>query len=110
MPEATPLAERSDMVYLGTAAVAGRARLVITQTGMDTQVGAIAEAVQGVSEGPTPFQREVGTLGRRITGIIGVLIVLIAVLQLTVAASGCSRRSSPPSRLPSRPSPRVCPW
>ncbi len=88
VPEATPLAERSNMVYLGTAAVAGRARAVITQTGMDTQVGAIAEAVQGVSEGPTPFQREVGTLGRRITGIIGVLIVLIAVLQLTVGGLG----------------------
>ncbi len=84
VPETTPLAERTDMVYLGTAAVAGRGRAVVTEIGMDTQVGAIATAVQAVREGPTAFQREVGALGRRITLIIAVLIGVIAVLQLTV--------------------------
>ncbi len=82
------LAERTDMVYLGTAVVAGRGRAVVTAIGMATEVGAIAEAVQGVTEGPTPFQREVGILGRRITGIIGALIVIIAALQLTVGGLG----------------------
>jgi Ca2+-transporting ATPase len=88
VPAETPLADRTDMVYLGTAAVAGRARAVLTATGMRTQVGTIAEAVQAVREGPTPFQREVGTLGRRITAIIAVLIGVIAVLQLTVGGLG----------------------
>jgi Ca2+-transporting ATPase len=55
---------------------------------MATEVGAIAEAVQNVREGPTPFQREVGVLARRITITIGVLIVLIAALQLTVGGLG----------------------
>ncbi len=84
VPGSTPLAERTDMVYLGTAAVTGRGRAVVTAIGMGTEVGSIAEAVQGVTQGPTPFQREVGTLGRRITAIIAVLIVVIAALQLTV--------------------------
>jgi P-type Ca2+ transporter type 2C len=80
-----PLAERTSMVYMGTAATAGRGRYVVTGTGMATEIGAIAQAVQAVEDGPTPFQREVATLGRQITMIIGVLIVIIAVLQLTVA-------------------------
>jgi Ca2+-transporting ATPase len=80
----TPLAERADMVYTGTAVVAGRGRYVVTGTGMSTEIGAIAEAVQAVEEGPTPFQRDVARLGRQITVVIGALIVLIAVLQLTV--------------------------
>ena len=80
----TPLAERRSMVYLGSAVAAGRGRFVVTHIGMGTQVGAIAEAVQDVSEGPTPFQREVGLLARRITIVIAILIVVIAALQLTV--------------------------
>jgi Ca2+-transporting ATPase len=80
----TPLAERANMVYLGSSVLAGRGRYVVTATGMQTEVGAIAEAVQGVQEGPTPFQREVAGLARRITAAIAVLIVVIAVLQLTI--------------------------
>ncbi len=80
----TPLAERADMVYLGSSVLAGRGRYVVTATGMQTEVGAIAQAVQSVQDGPTPFQREVAGLARRITAAIAVLIVVIAILQLTV--------------------------
>jgi Ca2+-transporting ATPase len=79
-----PLAERSCMAYQGTAVVAGRGRYLVTATGMDSEIGAIASAVQSVEKGPTPFQREVGELGRRITLVIGLLIGVIAVLQLTI--------------------------
>jgi P-type Ca2+ transporter type 2C len=88
MAAATPLADRRNMVFLGTAAVAGRATAVVTGIGMATEVGAIASAVQAVEEGATPFQREVATLGRRITAVIGVLIALIALLQLTIGGRG----------------------
>ena len=84
----TPLAERRDMVYLGSSVLAGRGRYVVTAIGMQTEVGAIAQAVQGVEEGPTPFQREVAGLARRITVAIGLLIVLIAILQLTLGGQG----------------------
>ncbi|HEX2765078.1 MAG TPA: cation-transporting P-type ATPase [Candidatus Limnocylindria bacterium] len=84
LPADTPLAERANMAFMGTAVSSGRGRFVVTSTGMATEIGAIAEAVQGVEEGPTPFQREVGQLGRQITLIVGILIVGIAVLQLTV--------------------------
>ena len=80
----TPLAERRDMLYMGTSVASGRGRFVVTATGMRSEIGRIAEAMQAAEDGPTPFQREVSELGRRITGIVLVLIAIIAVLQLTV--------------------------
>ena len=43
--EDAPLAERTNMVYMNTSAVRGRGRAVVTETGMDTQVGGIAEQI-----------------------------------------------------------------
>jgi Ca2+-transporting ATPase len=85
LPEDTGLAERSNMTYSGTVVMRGRGRFVVTETGMSTQVGMIAEQIQSVQEGPTHFQRQVAELGKKITIIIGSLIALIALLQLTVA-------------------------
>ena len=77
------LAERISMTYMGTVVMRGRGSLVITETGMATEVGKIAEEIQSVEEGPTKFQREVGVLGRQLTIIIAVLVAVIAVIQLT---------------------------
>src|SRR3972149_1236220 len=83
-PENTSLAERANMVYMGTTVMRGRGRFAVTETGMATEVGKIAEEVQATEERPTPFHREVAELGKRITAIVGVLIALIAALQLTL--------------------------
>ncbi|MEE8076116.1 MAG: HAD-IC family P-type ATPase, partial [Candidatus Binatia bacterium] len=85
LPEGTSLAERSNMTYSGTVVMRGRGRFVVTETGMSTQVGMIAEQIQSVQEGPTHFQRQVAELGKKITIIIGGLIALIALTQLTIA-------------------------
>jgi len=78
-----PLAERSNMVYMNTTAVKGRARAVVVETGMDTQVGGIATQIQAAEEEPTTFQREVNTLGRQIGfGVMGLIGVVAAVQYL----------------------------
>jgi Ca2+-transporting ATPase len=78
----TPLAERSNMVYMNTNAVRGRGRAVVVGTGMDTEVGGIATQIQEAEDGRTPFQEEVDELGRRIGyGVVG-LIGLVVVVQL----------------------------
>jgi Ca2+-transporting ATPase len=77
----TPLAERSNMIYMNTSAVRGRGRAVVVRTGVDTEVGAIATQIRTAEEAPTPFQREVDQLGRTIgAGVVG-LIALVAVVQ-----------------------------
>ena len=81
----TNLAERTNMVYMSTVALRGRAKLVVTETGMASEVGKIATEIQSAENRPTDFQREIDTLGKRITFMIAVLISLIVVLQLTVS-------------------------
>jgi len=84
----TPLAERSNMVYMNTNAVRGRGRAVVVETGMDTEVGGIATQMQAAERDETPFQHEVDELGRRIGyGIVG-LIGLIVAVQLAFTQAG----------------------
>lgn len=82
VPTKTDLAERTNSVYSGTTALSGRASYVVTQTGMESELGRIAQAVQAIEEGSTSFQREIAALGRRITLIVALLIAVIVPVQL----------------------------
>lgn len=85
--EGTSLGDRTNMVYMGTTATYGRAVAVITATGMDTELGKIAGEVQSVEREPTPLQRQMDDLGRKI-GILVVLISLIIFCALLVTNWG----------------------
>ncbi|MDY6761596.1 MAG: cation-transporting P-type ATPase [Candidatus Nanohaloarchaea archaeon] len=87
----TPLAERSSMVYMNTTVVKGRGTAVVVETGMDTEVGDIAEQISEAEERKTPFQEEVDRLGKQIGyGIMAVIAVIAAVQFLFTAASWVS--------------------
>ena len=53
-----PLGDRKNMVYMGSTIVYGRAVAVVTATGMDTEMGKIADALSQAQEGQTPLQRK----------------------------------------------------
>ena len=55
--EDAPVAERSNMVFMNTHVVRGRGKAVVTDTGMDTEVGNIAEELEEAEESQTPFQK-----------------------------------------------------
>lgn len=78
------LAERFSMVYSSTVVMRGRGRMVVTETGMGTEVGKIAEEVQTTDDAPTVFQREVGKLAVRIGWAVAILIAIVAGLQLLI--------------------------
>jgi Ca2+-transporting ATPase len=61
-----PLAERRDMVFKGTTLVEGSAEVVVTATGMDTQIGHIARMTEEAEEERTPLERRLESLGRRL--------------------------------------------
>jgi calcium-translocating P-type ATPase len=67
--ERVPHRERSELVFAGTAVVAGTGRFVVTATGMATEIGAIAELTQAVTEEPSPLQREMGRVTRTVTAL-----------------------------------------
>lgn len=84
LPDATDMAERTNCVYAETTALTGRATFMVTQTGMRSEIGQIAGAMQAIKKGKSSFQREIAELGKRITWIIAALIVVVAVVQLTL--------------------------
>ena len=77
-----PLAERESMVYKGTNVTRGSGVAVLTATGMDTEVGAIARQLAGTEETDTPLQTELDTLGRTLG--IGVIVLAALVVPLLV--------------------------
>ncbi|WP_135304718.1 calcium-translocating P-type ATPase, PMCA-type [Haloarcula amylovorans] len=76
----TPLAERTPMAYKGTNVTRGRAVAVVTGTGDDTEVGAIALELAGTEETETPLQSELDSLGRTLG--LGVVILAALVVPL----------------------------
>ena len=70
------LGDRLDMVFKGTAVAQGAGRAVVTATGMNTQMGAIAKMLEATQAEPTPLQKEVGRIGR----MLGIAVVIIAVV------------------------------
>jgi len=75
-----PLAERESMAYKGTNVTRGSGAVVVTATGMDTEVGAIASELASTEETDTPLQVELDALGRTLG--IGVVVLAALVIPL----------------------------
>ena len=80
LSQEVPLAERTNMVFAGTTVVKGTGKAVITETGMNTELGKIAQALQESEIPPTSFELEVDKLSKNITFVISGLVVLVAFL------------------------------
>ncbi len=65
-----PLGDRVNMVYMGSTAVYGRGRFVVTATGMKTEVGKIADAITNAAESDTPLQRKLAQLSKVLTYLV----------------------------------------
>lgn len=75
-----PVAERKNLVYMGTIVTYGRATAVVVHTGMSTEIGRIATAIQEIKPEKTPLQKSIGKLSRYIIVIfLSISILLIAV-------------------------------
>ena len=72
-----PLGDRTNMVYLGSSVAYGRARAIVTATGMNTEMGHIADALTQTREGKTPLQRKLAQLSKILTGLVLVICALI---------------------------------
>ncbi len=78
-----PLGDRINMVYMGSSAVYGRAMMVVTATGMNTEMGKIANAITTAQEGETPLQKKLSQLSRILTALVlGICVVMFGVSLL----------------------------
>ena len=82
LPEKTPVPDRINMIFLGTHVTYGRGLAVVTSTGMRTEFGKIAGALQEIEREETPLQRRMNKIGRWL-GILSVgICMLVAFLGL----------------------------
>ena len=77
-----PLAERRNMVYMGSVIAYGRGVALVTDTGMRTELGRIATLLRTVEREPTPLQRRLDTVGKWLAVVALALVVVIVGLGL----------------------------
>ena len=82
LPKEAILAETYNMVYSGTVLTAGKVEAIVVNTGMNTELGKIAGALDTKEEPITPLQRKVEKVTRFITSVAGVLVVFVLVYGL----------------------------
>jgi len=87
LKEDIPLVERRNLLFMTTVVTRGRGRAVVVETGMNTEVGKIAEEIRETKERPTSFQLELNALGKKITyAVIGIIAFILPVQFLIGAA------------------------
>ncbi len=74
------LGGRKNMVFMGSTVVYGRGKAVVVATGMDTEMGKIADALANAQEGKTPLQIKLAGLSKILTYlVIGICVVIFGV-------------------------------
>ena len=77
-----PLGDRLDMAYMNSTVTRGRGEMVVTATGMDTEVGQISGMLSQVQQEKTPLTRQLDQLTVLITIMAGVALALVVVIGL----------------------------
>lgn len=80
--EDVPLAERSCMAFMNTVVTRGRLEMVVTSTGMGTQMGRLAEMLQQAETVRTPLQVQLDALGKRLALVAGIAVSVFFTLEL----------------------------
>lgn len=75
------LADRSNMVYLNTLITRGRAEIIVTSTGVRTEMGQLSLLLAATTEASTPLQIQLDQLGKRLGTIALTLVGLLAVIE-----------------------------
>ena len=76
-----PVADRKNMVFMNTVVTYGRGKAVVTSTGLNTQIGKIAEMLEAEEEETTPLEAQLDVFGKK----LGVAVLIICAI---VAISG----------------------
>ena len=80
--EEAALADRINMVYSGTLVAQGRAVVLVTATGMKTEMGKIAELMNATQERKTPLQESLDDFGKKLAIVIMIISTIVFVLRI----------------------------
>jgi P-type Ca2+ transporter type 2C len=76
-----PLADRANMVYMGTSVASGKAKAVIVQCGMNTELGKIAGMIQDIPKETTPLQKKLEKFSKWLVYLCFVLVAIVFLLE-----------------------------
>src|SRR5690349_12409624 len=82
-----PLGDRTCMVYMNTSVTRGRGEIIVTATGMGTEIGHIADMLANTETSKTPLQRQLDSLSKIIASIAAVALVIVVLLGLAQGES-----------------------
>lgn len=86
-----PLGDRTNMCYMGSSVVYGHGEAVVVATGMDTEMGKIAGALNDAKDGETPLQIKLNQLSKVLSYLVlGICVVIFAIDIIRNIASGQS--------------------
>ena len=77
-----PLGDRSCMAYMNTTVTRGRAEMVITTTGMNTEIGRIAGLLRATETDKTPLQKQLDTLAHSLAKLAGLIVLAVVAIGL----------------------------
>ncbi len=77
-----PLAERANILYMGTSVVSGKARAFVVETGMSTELGRIAGLIQGIRKETTPLQRKLEQFSKMLVYLCFALVAMVFGLEI----------------------------
>ena len=80
-----PLGDRKNMAYMGSTVVYGRGKAVVVETGMNTEMGKIANAIAQAEDGETPLQIKLNQLSKILTWLVLGICVFIFAFQVIAA-------------------------
>ena len=76
------LGDRKNMVYMGSIVTYGRGHAVVTGTGMNTEMGAIADALSNAKDEETPLQIKLNELSRKLSAMILIICAFVFIINL----------------------------
>ncbi|MCD7826911.1 MAG: cation-translocating P-type ATPase [Clostridiales bacterium] len=77
-----PLGDRKNMAYMGSTLVYGRGKAVVVATGMDTEMGKIADAIATAEDSETPLQKKLNQLSKTLTILVVGICIFIFAFQI----------------------------
>ncbi|MEG4969479.1 cation-transporting P-type ATPase [Microcoleus sp. B6-A1] len=89
LPEDASLGDRLNLIFQGTEVVQGRAKAIVTNTGMKTELGKIATMLQSVETEPTPLQQRMSQLGNvLVSGALALVLIVVIGGMITFQNGG----------------------
>jgi P-type Ca2+ transporter type 2C len=91
LPGETSLGDKINLVFQGTEVVQGRGKVLVTDTGMKTELGKIAQMLQSVESEPTPLQQRMDQLGNVLVSGSLALVAIVIIIGLLLQGWGAFR-------------------